>query len=57
MTQLFASPGLVGGSMANYDVSEDAKVFVLGEPLDAVRAPAIRVVQNWYEDFRNREQD
>ena len=57
MTQLFASPGLAGGSMANYDVSEDAKLFVLGDPLDAVRASAIRVVQNWYEEFRKRAQD
>ena len=57
MEQLFSSPGLVGGSMANYDVSVDGKSFVLVEPVEAVQAPAVRVVQNWFAEFRDREQD
>jgi len=51
---LFDHPGL-----PEYGVASDGR-FVLVEPVDSgdeSRAqPAIRVVQNWYEEFRDREQ-
>ncbi len=42
-----------------YDVSADGQRFVLREAVEGAsdKPPAIRVVQNWYEEFRNREQD
>ena len=42
-----------------YDVSPDGKHLVLTEPLEsAASGPrAIHVVQNWYQEFRDREQD
>ena len=60
-TRLFEHPGLrLGFSYAPYDISADGQRFVLAEPAgegaDAPE-PSIRVVLNWYEEFRNREQD
>ncbi len=62
-TRLFEHPGLGLGAgilSAPYDVSADGQRFVVAEPLgegaDATK-PSIRVVQNWYEEFRGREQD
>ena len=42
-----------------YDVSADGRRFVLREAVEGAsdKPPAIRVVQNWYEEFRDREQD
>ena len=42
-----------------YDVSADGLAFVLREEaeLDAGKRPAIRVVQNWFAEFKAREQD
>jgi Tol biopolymer transport system component len=61
VTRLFEHPSLSrGGFFAPYDVSADGQRFILPE---AVRAsadasePSIHVVQNWYEEFRDREQD
>ena len=31
--------------------------FLVGEPLKMAKSPDIRVVQNWYEESRDREQD
>ena len=39
-----------------YDVSADGSRFLLVEPVNTETPPApIRVVQNWYEEFRDRE--
>ena len=59
-TRLFSHPGLIVPYPAQqYDVSADGQRFILKEivvgPDD--QPPAIRVVQNWYAEFRNREQD
>ena len=51
VTRLFRSLSLVGGSTPNYDVSADGTQFVLAEPVGGTRAPAIRVVQNWFAEF------
>ena len=42
-----------------YDVSPDGRRFVLREAVEGAtgKPPAIRVVMNWYEEFRDREQD
>ena len=61
-TVLFEHPGLRrGGNYPNYDASLDGQRFILSEPVgyDATEgSPAtIRVVENWYEEFRDREQD
>ena len=65
---LFSSQELgVAGRIPTYDVTPDSQKFVLREvteteasaeadPADRPR-PSIRVVQNWYEEFRDREQD
>ena len=60
-TRLFEHPGLgSGGSYPPYDVSADGQRFILAEPAgEAADAPepSIRVVMNWFEEFRGREKD
>ena len=60
-TRLFEHPGLgPGTNYAPYDVSADGQRFILAEPVGAggeAPEPSIRVVLNWYEEFRDREQD
>ena len=60
-TRLFEHPGLRRGfNYAPYDVSADGQRFILAEPVGAgadAPEPSIRVVENWYEEFRDREQD
>jgi len=57
---LFENLNLGGGDpSAQYDVSADGQRFVTVAPVadgDETEAPSIRVVQNWYEEFRDREQ-
>ena len=59
--RLFEHPGLPDsrGSLSypNYDVSADGRQFVLPEQVDLgeeAPKPSIRVVQNWFEEFRDR---
>ena len=60
-TRLFEHPGLRPGiSYAPYDISADGQRFILAEPVGEgteAPAPSIRVVENWYEEFRDHEQD
>ncbi len=60
-TRLFEHQGLRPGfNYAPYDVSADGQRFILAEPVaEAADAPepSIRVVQNWFAEFRDREQD
>ena len=60
-TRLFEHPGLrPGNNYAPYDVSADGQRFILAEPAGEgpeAPEPSIRVVQNWFEEFRNRQQD
>ena len=53
--RLFEDSGLGVG----FDVSADGRRFVVVETLDQEESakPAIHFVQNWYEEFRDREQD
>ncbi len=58
--KLFDSQDLVqGASRRNYDVSADGQRFLTIAPFvdEDASPPSIRVVQNWYEEFRGREQD
>ena len=61
--RLFTHPGSLArvGLRVPYDVSPDGRRFLLTEPVadDTAKAPlpSIHVVQNWYAEFRDREQD
>ena len=56
---LLESPNLLVGGGA-YDVSADGQRFVTIAPVEdddqKAEAPSIRVVENWAEEFRDREQ-
>ena len=53
-THLFEAPGLSG---TGYDVSADGRRFVLVETLESEQAqkPTIHIVENWFEEFRQRQ--
>ncbi len=56
VTELFSDPGL-GWQFHHptYDVSLDGRRFITIETLgDDDRKPRIRIVQNWFEEFRDR---
>ena len=56
---IIRSIGFMGGSLSvhpQYDVSADDDRFVVRKPTSVVRS-SIHLVQNWYEEFRTREQD
>ena len=59
MTRLFDHPGLRPGfNYAPYDVSADGERFILVEPITETGEtpkPTIRVVENWAEEFRERQ--
>ena len=58
-TLLFGSAKNMRSSVtghAMYDVSVDGSRFVIPERVGA-ETFTVRVVQNWYEEFRDREQD
>jgi hypothetical protein len=49
-----------GSRFPRYDVSPNGERFILSEPVGLASngaGPLIRVVQNWYEEFRDREQN
>jgi len=53
--RLFNHPGLYWVFRhATYDVSADGKKFVVIEPVGPVPSITIRVVQNWFAEFRDR---
>ena len=55
-TRLFEHPSLTRSFYPQYDVSADGQRFVLAAPVEAEGAePSIRVVQNWFEEFRDRQ--
>ena len=56
--RLFRHPGL-RGQIRRYDVSADGQRFVVTEDVEDENAkpPAVHIIQNWYEEFRGREQD
>lgn len=60
-TPLFSDRGLLQPlpGTRQYDVAADGERFIVATPYAAAgESPAaIRVVQNWYEQFRGREQE
>jgi Tol biopolymer transport system component len=58
--QLFRSEDLLRGGLTEYDVTADGERFVTISTVRAideeVPPPRIRIVQNWYEEFRERQQ-
>ncbi len=54
--RLFDGQDAFVGRGHRYDVSADGQRFVMVETLEDPPPPLIRVVQNWYEEFRDREQ-
>ena len=55
---LFESPALdVRFPHPSYAVSADSQKFLLIESPEDRGERKIRVVQNWYEEFRDRERD
>ena len=59
--RLFESPDVVhvaGAQLAAYDVFPDGQRFVTIAPVEEEgAAPKIRVVENWYEEFRDQERN
>ena len=55
---LFSHPGL-RDSEYRYDVSADGQRFVVIEDVEDMQAkrPSIHIVQNWFEEFRDRRRD
>jgi dipeptidyl aminopeptidase/acylaminoacyl peptidase len=39
-----------------YDISADGQSFLTATPADDAALPSIRIVENWYEEFRERQQ-
>ncbi len=54
--RLFEDQSAFAGRGHQYDVAADGQRFVLVETLEEP-TPVIRVVQNWFAEFRDREQD
>ena len=54
-TRLFQDANLPG-TAPRYDVSADGRRFVLTEPVAGAeeKPPSIHIVQNWYEEFKDR---
>ena len=56
VTRLFEHPSLTRSFYPQYDVSADGQRFLLAAPVEVEGAePSIRVVQNWFEEFRDRQ--
>jgi Tol biopolymer transport system component/DNA-binding winged helix-turn-helix (wHTH) protein len=49
---LFRSDSLLGSIIPQYDVSDDGERIAVARPLHEDVPAVIRVVQNWYEEFR-----
>ena len=45
------------GNYLSYDVTPDGQRFVLAEAVESASRREIHVVQNWFEEFRDRGQD
>ena len=56
-TRLFQDPNLRAAPDHRYDVSRDGQRFVLVETIESeeAKAPSIHVVQNWFAEFRDRQ--
>ncbi|MCP5115250.1 MAG: hypothetical protein GY953_30835 [bacterium] len=56
-TRLFEHSKLRAESVQpNYDLSADGERVLLAEPVGEAAEPSVRVVQNWFAEFRDRRQ-
>ncbi len=56
-TRLFENPALEAiPNDLPFDVSADGRRFIVAEPVGEAPTPAIHVVENCYQEFRDREQ-
>ena len=53
--RLFTSAGLTRFAFPMYDVFADGQRFVMSEPIGEPPPATIRVVENWFEEFRDRQ--
>jgi dipeptidyl aminopeptidase/acylaminoacyl peptidase len=53
--RLFEHPSFTAAPVPQYDVSADGQRFLVVEPVGG--GPSIRIVQNWFAEFKDREQD
>jgi len=53
--RLFEQKGIARDAGQQYDVSADGQRFVLVEPVGGETSATIRVVQNWFAEFRDRQ--
>ena len=53
--RLFEAKGVFDRRGQQYDVAADGQRFVMVETIEQSSSPVIRVVLNWYEGFRDRE--
>ena len=58
---LFKHPGLGRGGSSTYDVSADGQRFVLVEDVESeegeqAKPPSIHIVENWFEEFKDRQE-
>ena len=58
-TALFSDPHLFfeNSGQVGYDVSADGRFVLVDSAESSDVTPSIQVVENWYEEFRDREQD
>ena len=54
---VFEVPKLRRSSYQEYDVSVDGQRFIFAESIGEAPKPSIRVVQNWFAEFRDRQED
>jgi serine/threonine-protein kinase len=57
--RLFESADLIFRNLPwpQYDVSADGQRFLTSTPVQEDTPPTIRIVQNWHEEFRDRERN
>ena len=48
------TPKKLFAHLGGYDVSADGQRFLVAEPAEDAPEPMVRIVQNWYEEFRDR---
>ena len=53
---LFENPSLRQRWDYEYDVSADGRRIVLAETVGEAPEPSIQVVENWFAEFRDRQQ-
>jgi len=53
-TKLFEGEYLAPANGRTYDISADAKRFLMIKPADQAPPPSVVVIQNWFEELKRR---